>query len=72
MNTRVMVPELYLGKDHIDYKGTVVGVSSIHVIFTYIVLLDRPVQIEGEEMRAIVVVGPDLRGLDGTDWRIHR
>jgi len=72
MNSRVIVPEMYLGENRKSYSGTVVGISMQHVIFTYIVLLDEPSTYDGEEIKAIVVPGPDLRGADGTDWRIHR
>ena len=38
MNTRVIVPDYYFKNKNI--AGTVVGVSSIGFIFTYIVLLE--------------------------------
>ena len=59
MEARVIVP-------HIDRVGTVVGISSMHVVFTYIVLLDEP----WEDQRAVVAHGPLLEGEDGSNWRI--
>jgi hypothetical protein len=69
MESRVIVPKHYLDRD--DVKGTVVGVASMHVIFTYIVLLDEPIDTEYGTCRAIVVNGPELRGENGEDWRLN-
>jgi hypothetical protein len=69
MNTRVIVPDYYFKNKNI--AGTVVGVSSIGVIFTYIVLLDQQIESEHGYVKAIVVHGPELVSEDGkTNWRI--
>jgi hypothetical protein len=68
MNTRVIVPKHYLGKDNI--RGTVVGISSMHVVFGYIVLLDEAIQTEFGETRAVIVNGPELNGENGEHWRL--
>lgn len=58
--------------------GRVVGVASIHIIFTYIVLLDEPILLPGaweevERHDAITVPGTALETEDGTsNWRITR
>lgn len=68
MNTRVRIPDSYLGRKAF---GTVVGVSSMHVIFHYIILLDEPFQAEFGEIRALTVIGSELTSEDGSqDWRL--
>ncbi len=67
MNTRVRLPEEWLGKPAI---GTVVGIANIHVVFQYIVLLDTPVVSEFGEQSAVVCGGPQLESEDGSqNWR---
>ena len=46
------------------FVGTIVGVSSIHVINIYIVLLDEPLTLPGYEgWRAIAIPGTELTGI---------
>lgn len=54
------------------FVGTVVGIATMHVIFTYIVLLDTPWQDPDFGLtRAIVVQGTGLESEDGTkNWRL--
>lgn len=68
MNSRVVVPAHYLGK---GVSGRVVGISSMHVIFIYIVLLDVPIDSEYGRMEAISVSGSELNGEDGKHWRLE-
>lgn len=69
MDTRVRIPAHYLGKPAV---GTVVGVSSVHVIFTYIVLLDEAVSSEYGKIRALSINGAELDSEDGmTNWRLN-
>lgn len=69
MNTRVKIPDSYLGKRH---YGTVVGVSFVHVVFGYIVLLDESHLADFGEIKAICVNGPELESEDGmTNWRFE-
>ncbi len=68
MNSRVRVPDTYLGRKAV---GTVVGISSVYMAFTYIVLLDEPHTAEFGEISAITVLGPELTSEDGlSDWRL--
>ena len=43
--------------------GTIAGIASMHVMFTYIVLLDTPIPMDGETWSAITVSGCSLRRL---------
>ena len=70
MYSRVKIPKRYHGLDE-DVIGTIVGVSSVHVIFTYIVYLDNELKSSFGSVRGIVVPGPELEGLDGTNWRLQ-
>lgn len=65
MNARVIVPA-YAGGG----TGTVVGISSYHMIFSYIVLLDNPIEKEDGPHQAFAVHGTDLVGVDGSDWKL--
>ena len=65
MESRVLIPSTYRN-DGKSRLGTVVGISSMHVIFTYIVLLDEPIK----DFRAVVVNGPELEAEDGSNWRL--
>lgn len=68
IGTRVTVGQPYCS----ERNGTIVGISSCHVIFTYIVLLDEPVDSVYGQMRAIAVNGPELSSEDGkTNWRLN-
>ena len=57
--------------------GRVVGISAMHVIFTYIVLLDEPLFPLGPELSdgrhdAIAVPGTALESEDGSyNWRLN-
>lgn len=68
MGSRVIIPDTYLKEKGIT--GTVAGISSTHILFTYIVILDKEVETDYGLMRAIVVNGPELRGVNGEDWRL--
>lgn len=70
MGTRVIVPKHYVGE---EVKGEVIGVSFAHVIFTYMVLLDKPIPSPYGDgtIRGICVSGTELKGENGEDWRIH-
>ena len=71
MNTRVRLPRYFSDPFRTPILGTVVGISSIHVIFTYIVLLDVPLTISYGVVKAVVVSGPELESEDGeTNWRL--
>lgn len=68
MNTHVVIPALFLGK---EVTGTVVGIASVHVIYQYIVQLDRPHQDPDlGEIRVILVDGCQLLDAEGQPaWR---
>lgn len=78
LETRVRVirnffgPSTVTGKREDKFVGTVVGIATIHVIFTYIVLLDTPSEDPDFGLcRAIVVQGTGLESEDGTrNWRL--
>lgn len=68
LQTRVLVPTHYVGK---KVRGTVAGIASLHVIFTYIVILDEPIDHEQGVTTAITITGTDLMNLDGVyEWRL--
>lgn len=68
MNARVIIPDYY---GPFVKTGTVVGVASMHVVFTYIVLLDKPHNdADFGLISAVVVNGAELEGVDGTNWRL--
>lgn len=68
LESRVRLPFHYFGK---EVKGTVVGISSMHVIFVYIVLLDEAQDSEFGKVRAVAVPGAELESEDGsTNWRL--
>lgn len=66
MGTRVIVPALYLGA---EVTGVVSGIASMHVIFGYIVILDESYMADFGEIRALVVWGTELKGINGEDWK---
>jgi hypothetical protein len=42
--------------------GTIIGIASVHVFFTYVILLDNPLKLEGfENWRGIVMSGCQLK-----------
>lgn len=68
MGSRVKIPEYYIPNSK---TGTVVGISLMYVIFTYIVLLDEPIDSEFGKISAIAVHGTELVSEDGlTHWRL--
>ena len=69
MGTRVIVPAGYASVA--ELKGTVVGIASMHIIFSYIVLLDEPAPSEYGDLRAVTVPGPQLSGENGENWRLE-
>lgn len=70
LQTRVLVPEQYLGPNRESYAGRVVGISFLHVVFVYIVLLDVPIETEYGLTSAICVGGSELRNEQGEyQWR---
>lgn len=69
LNTKVLIPTYYHQEE--DRKsGVVVGIASIHVIFSYIVLLDEPLETIFGQMRTVVVNGPELEAPDGSNWKL--
>lgn len=71
MGSRVYIPEYFSINKEKKLTGTVAGVASVHVIYTYIVLLDESIQSEEfGELKAVVVNGPELEGVDGSNWRL--
>ena len=69
METRVRIPAGYITMAPL--YGRVVGISSIHIVFGYIVLLDHPLDTEYGPQCAVVVNGPQLESEDGlTNWRL--
>jgi hypothetical protein len=71
LQTRVQIPESYLGPTATSFTGRVVGIASMHVIFTYIVLLDQTLQTDEGPTDAVVVPGSDLMNEGGTyAWRL--
>ena len=62
VNTRIKLPHYFSSDKDTPLFGTVVGIASMHVIFNYIVLLDKPIQTN---------YGPELKSEDGkTNWRL--
>jgi hypothetical protein len=71
LQTRVIVPENYLGQHRATYGGRVVGIASVHVMFMYIVLLDEPLMTDYGVTNAIVCDGANLKNEDGEyAWRL--
>ena len=71
INSRVKIPNYYSKDKNKNFFGTVVGISSMHVIFTYIVLLDEFLESEFGDLKAVVVHGTELESEDGlTNWKI--
>lgn len=68
MQSRVIVPKGYLLE---EATGTVAGVAMAHHIFSYIVILDKPIPFEGESISAITVGGSELMDEAGHyAWRL--
>jgi hypothetical protein len=73
LQTRVIVPVQYLGADKHNFKGIVAGIATVHVIFTYIILLDEPIVTNDGLTSAIIVDGPNLMDEDGVyAWRLSK
>lgn len=71
MQTRVQVPVEWLGPGRESYLGTVAGISSIHMLFYYIVILDCPLETEYGTQTAVSVVGTQLMDESGVyAWRL--
>lgn len=69
MRTRVRLPKHYLGP-HVT--GTVAGIAFMHVIFSYIVILDEEYNSDHGPILAITIGGSELESEDGTDnWRLR-
>ena len=60
--------------DGTDYAyGTVVGIAHLHIVFSYIVLLDEPMEAPEGLMRAVCVIGGLLESEDGSqNWRLEK
>jgi hypothetical protein len=71
MKSRVIVPEAFVGESYGDRPGTVVGISSVHVVFVYVVLLDQEISTEWGIMQAVCVPGPQLEKYEGGNWRLE-
>jgi hypothetical protein len=72
LQTKVKVPKTYTGGED-EATGRVVGIAMMHVIFTYIVLLDQPLQTEDGLTEAFTIPGSQLMDLDGNyAWRLER
>lgn len=75
-NTRVRLPD-YIYKDkETPVFGIVAGVATRDIIFTYIILLDEPLECpwlgpEFEQVKAVVMSGTELVSEDGlTNWKL--
>lgn len=71
MKTRVKIPSYFHADKEKERFGFVAGVASCHVIFTYIVLLDEPLETPYGEVNAVVVNGPELEAEDGSNWKLE-
>lgn len=67
--TNVVLPE-YFSTSGERLTGVVAGIAFLHVLATYIIILDHPIQTEYGETKAVVVNGPELESPDGTNWRL--
>lgn len=70
IGTRVYIPSMYYSYKDKRYTGTVAGIASMHVVFGYIVILDEEIPSEFGDLKAIVVYGSQLEGLNGEHWRL--
>jgi hypothetical protein len=43
----------------------------MHVIFSYIIILDEEIETEFGKTKAIIVNGPELNGINGEHWRLE-
>jgi len=53
------------------HEGEVVGICHYHIIFTYIVLLDRPLESDYGLLRAIPIHGSYIETPDGKNFRLE-
>jgi hypothetical protein len=67
MNTRVLIPAGYCATT--AHMGTVVGISSMHVIFGYIIQLDEPIDTEYGIQHAVIMYGSQIETPDGGNFR---
>lgn len=68
LGSRVRIPAVYLSK---EVSGTVAGISSLGIMFHYIVILDEPHVFEDQTHAAISVVGTQLMNEAGSyEWRL--
>ena len=69
MGARVKIPDYYgMGGEW----GVVAGIASTHVIFHYIVILDKPFNDpDYGEVKAVSVIGSELEGENGEHWRLE-
>lgn len=70
LDSRVKIPS-YFHKDKPSRFGKVVGIASMHVIFTYIVLLDKPLETQFGTVEAVVVNGSELESVTGENWKLN-
>lgn len=70
VGTRVVVSKSTAGDVHME--GKVIGISMVHMIFFYIVLLDTPIECDatGEMVQGVTVPGTELETPDGENWKI--
>jgi hypothetical protein len=75
-DTRVRLPDYISKNKENPIFGTVVGIASINVIFTYIILLDEPLESswlepEFKQVKAVIMPGTELVSEDGlTNWKL--
>lgn len=66
LQTRVILPDY-----HNNMTGTVCGIATMGIFFTYIVLLDKPINNEYGENSAVVANGLELKSeVTGLKWLI--
>lgn len=69
MQSRVLVPLYFKDMRITNRIGTVTGIASAHVITTYNVTLDAPMNTVYGLIHCITVHGHELERLDGSNWR---
>lgn len=74
LETRVRFPKNWSSGDPEKpghHYGTVIGVSFVHIVFHYIVLLDEPIDTPEGKVRGVTLPGPLLESEDGSKhWRL--
>ena len=71
LGTKVYIPLAYHSDKDKRYTGTVAGIAFMHVIFGYIIILDEELPSEFGNLKAVVVSGPELEGVNGEHWRLE-